>query len=227
MRVLVVEDSDRLRGAVVEALRRSGYAVDEAVDGETGLHYAMRGGDVYDVIVLDLMLPKLDGLTILHRVRKAGSKVGVLILTAKDAVAERVEGLQGGADDYLIKPFALEELLARVQAVGRRSQAGRVGIVVRVGEVEIDTGARVVRRKGAPVDLSAREYSLLEYLARRKGAVVSRSEIEEHLYDEVKEIMSNVVDSAVCALRRKIDADDGPSVIRTKRGMGYVLGGEE
>lgn len=224
MRVLVVEDSERLRRSVTEALRRTGYAVDEAADGEAGLHYALTG--TYDVIVLDLMLPNVDGLTVLRRVRRAGGRVGVLILTARDAVESRVEGLKAGSDDYLIKPFALEELLARVQAVGRRAQGAMAGTVVRVGALEIDTGARVVKREGMPVDLSAREYALLEFLALRKGAVVSRTEIEERLYAEVQEVTSNVVDSAVCALRRKIDPPDGPSFIRTRRGMGYVLGEE-
>jgi DNA-binding response OmpR family regulator len=224
VRVLVVEDSERLRRSVAEALRRSGYAVDEAADGEAGLHHALSGA--YDVVVLDLMLPRLDGLTVLRRIRRAGGRTGVLILTARDAVQDRVEGLTAGADDYLVKPFALEELLARVQAVGRRALGTAAGTVVRAGALEVDTGARVVRRDGRVVELSAREYALLEFLALRKGAVVSRAEIEERLYAEVQEVMSNVVDSAVCALRRKIDPPDRPSFIRTRRGMGYVLGEE-
>lgn len=224
MRVLVVEDSDRLRRSVAEALRRSGYAVDEAADGEVGLHYALAG--TYDVIILDLMLPKVDGLTVLRRVRRAGGRVGVLVLTARDAVENRVEGLTAGADDYLVKPFALEELLARVQSVGRRAQASAAGTMVRAGSLEVDTGARAVRRAGEAIELSAREYALLEFLALRRGAVVSRAEIEERLYAEVQEVTSNVVDSAVCALRRKIDLPDGPSFIRTRRGRGYVLGEE-
>jgi DNA-binding response OmpR family regulator len=223
LRVLVVEDSERLRRAVTETLRRSGYAVDEAVDGEIGLHHALT--TPYDVIVLDLMLPKLDGISLLRRLRRAGTRTGVLVLTARDAVENRVEGLTAGADDYLVKPFALEELLARVQSVGRRAH-GPASTIVRVGDLEVDTAARAVRVAGRAVDLSAREYALLEFLALRKGATVSRSQIEDHLYAEVQEVMSNVVDSAICALRRKIDPPDGPSFIRTRRGMGYVLGEE-
>jgi DNA-binding response OmpR family regulator len=213
-----------LRRSIAEALRQSGYAVDEAGDGEVGLHYALSG--TYDVVVLDLMLPKMDGLGILRRLRKSGGRTGVLILTARDAVEHRVEGLKAGADDYLVKPFALEEMLARVQAVGRRAQGAMAGTIVRIRELEVDSGTRIVRRGGRVIDLSAREYALLEFLAIRKGAVVSRSQIEDHLYAEVQEVMSNVVDSAVCALRRKIDPPDGPSFIRTRRGMGYVLGEE-
>ena len=174
------------------------------------------------MIVLDLMLPKLDGLAVLDRLRSRGKNTHVLILTAKDTVADRVRGLQMGGDDYLVKPFAFEELLARIQALVRRCHSQK-DPVIRVGPLEIDTSARSVTLRGSPVGLTPREYALLEYLARRQGAVVSRTEIEAHIYDDAAELMSNVVDSAVCALRRKIDVPEQPSLIQTRRGMGYVL----
>jgi DNA-binding response OmpR family regulator len=206
MRVLLVEDSQRLREAVGTGLRKSGYAVDEAGDGEVGLWHA-RSND-YDAIVLDLMLPGLDGLTLLERLRGQGRETPVLVLTARDTVADRVRGL--------------DELLARVEALVRRRH-GVKSPRIEIGDIVIDRGARTVRRGETAIDLSPREYALLEYLAVRCGAVVSRTEIEEHLYDSRAEPMSNVVDAAVYSLRKKIDPPDGPSLIQTRRGMGYVL----
>ena len=223
MRVLLIEDSYHLRETVGEALRRSGFAVDLAADGTEGYRLAIMAE--YDLIILDLMLPGIEGLPILKRLRDRGNRTGVLILTARDAVANRIEGLRAGADDYLVKPFDLDELLARVQAVGRRSDS-RPSMIVRVGEVEIDMAARVVRRSGESVALAAREYALLEFLAMRRNSIVTRSEIERRLYSDPREIASNVVDSTVCTLRRKLDPPDGPSTIKTRRGIGYVLGEE-
>jgi len=220
MRVLLVEDSERLRRSVGTGLRKSGYAVDLAADGEEGLWYA-RGND-YDVVILDLMLPKLDGLSVLRRLRESKKQTHVLILTAKDTVEDRVTGLQSGSDDYLIKPFAFDELLARVQALTRRAH-GVKDPVLRVGDLEINTVRRTALRDGSPIDLTAREFALLEYLAMRGGQVVSRAQIESHLYDDQCEPMSNVVDAAVYALRKKIDPPGGPSLIQTRRGMGYAL----
>lgn len=220
MRVLIVEDSKRLQGYVARGLRNAGYAVDVADDGETGLW--MAESHDYDVIVLDLMLPKIDGLTLLGRLRKEGNATHVLILTARDTVDDRVRGLQRGADDYLIKPFELKELLARVQALARRCYRVKSATLT-IGELTIDSSARVVTREGEALDLTVREFALLEYLALRKGQVVSRTEIESHIYDDRVEAMSNVVDSAVYHLRRKIDRPGRPSMIRTRRGMGYVL----
>jgi DNA-binding response OmpR family regulator len=219
MRLLLVEDSERLRRSVSEGLRRSGYAVDTAADGEEGLHLGRT--ENYDVIVLDIMLPKIDGLEVLKRLRDAEKNTHVLLLTARDAVPDRVAGLRAGADDYLIKPFAFDELLARIEALVRR-QHDQKHPRIRVGAIEIDTTARLVRRGGNSIVLAPREYALLEYLALRRGQVVSRTEIEDHIYGMAADVMSNVVDSAVCALRRKID-DEGPSLIQTRRGMGYVL----
>ncbi|MDB6166455.1 MAG: Two-component system, OmpR family, copper resistance phosphate regulon response regulator CusR [Lacunisphaera sp.] len=220
MRILLVEDSARLQRSLSGALRKTGYAVDVASDGEEGLWLA--GSHDYDVIVLDIMLPKRDGLSMLAELRRLGRPVHVLLLTARDTVADRVNGLQTGADDYLVKPFALEELLARVQALGRRAYGTKQPRLL-VGDLEIDTVARSARRAGQPVDLTAREYLLLEYLARRRGEVVSRADIEAHIYDEHVDPMSNVVDSAICSLRKKIGSTDEAPLIRTRRGLGYVL----
>jgi DNA-binding response OmpR family regulator len=217
---LIIEDSERLRQAVGTGLRKSGYAVDEAGDGRTGLWLAESND--YDVIVLDLMLPGMDGLTLLGQLRAGGRETHVLVLTARDTVDDRVKGLRAGADDYLVKPFAFDELLARVEALTRRRHNAK-NPRIELGELVIDRAARTVRRGDTPVDLSPREYALLEYLAVRRGAVVSRTEIEEHLYDSRAEPMSNVVDAAVYALRKKIDPPSGPSLVQTRRGMGYVL----
>lgn len=219
MRILFVEDSESLRRSVRRALRHAGFAVDTAADGEEGL--AALDVNDYDALVLDVMLPKLDGLTLLRRLRAAGKTTHVLLLTARDTVADRVEGLRLGADDYLVKPFALAELLARVEALCRRAY-GAKSCALRIGLLELDFSARLLRREGVDVELTAREWRLLEYLALRRGQIVPRAEIEAHIYDELVEPMSNVVDSAVCALRRKIGAE----LIRTRRGLGYVMEAE-
>jgi DNA-binding response OmpR family regulator len=205
---------------VSTALRKSRYAVDVTGDGAEGLWYAESNS--YDVIILDLMLPVMDGLTILDRLRKQGRPAPVLILTARDTVDDRVRGLQAGADDYLIKPFALEELLARVHALCRRryrQPAPRLTI----GDLEINTAARTAKRGRQTLELSPREYRLLEYLACRAGEVVSRTEIWEHIYDEQTEPMSNAVDSAICTLRKKLDLPGLKPLLWTRRGMGYAL----
>ena len=221
MRVLLVEDSPRLQRNIATALRRSGYAVDTAADGDEGLWLAESHD--YDAIVLDLMLPKRDGLEVLRTLRARGRPAHVLLLTARDTVADRVTGLQAGADDYLVKPFALEELLARVQALCRRAYGTKEPRLA-IADLEIDPAARAVRRAGQPVELTAREYQLLEYLARRRGEVVSRTDIEAHIYDGLVDPMSNVVDSAVCSLRKKIATTPAAApLIHTRRGLGYVL----
>ena len=216
----MIEDSRHLQRSVSTGLRKSGYAVDVSGDGKEGLWYAE--SNQYDAIILDLMLPGMDGLTLLHRLRAQGKETHVLVLTAKDTVSDRVRGLQAGADDYLVKPFALEELLARVQALCRRGY-GRKNPRLRIGDLEIDMTARTVTRDGAGIDLTAREYRLLEYLALRRGEVVSRSEIEEHIYGESVDPLSNVVDSAICTLRQKITPPGKSPLIGTKRGLGYVM----
>ncbi len=221
MRILVVEDSRRLRTYLKAGLVGVGYAVDVAPDGEEGLWLAQ--SNEYDVIVLDLMLPKLDGLSLLRQLREEGIGTHVLILTAKDTIDERVAGLSDGADDYLVKPFALEELLARVRALVRRNY-GLKSSRMMIGSLVIETGKRTVTRGDESIDLTPREFALLEYLAMRKGEVVTRSEIEEHLYDDLVEPMSNVIDSSIYRLRKKIDRPGDPPLLKTRRGMGYLLG---
>lgn len=221
MRILVVEDSPRLQRSLGTALRRSGYAVDVAGDGEEGLWLAESND--YDAVVLDVMLPKRDGLDVLRTLRAHGRTTHVLLLTARDTVPDRVAGLAVGADDYLVKPFALEELLARVQALCRRAYGTKQPRLA-VGDLEVDPATRVVRRNGRGIELTAREYQLLEYLLRRRGEVVSRTEIEAHIYDGQVDPMSNVVDSAICVLRKKLSIAPGSlPLIHTRRGHGYVL----
>jgi DNA-binding response OmpR family regulator len=221
MRVLVVEDYAPLRKSLARGLREAGFAVDASGDGEEGLWYAE--SNEYDAIVLDLMLPKLDGLTIIRRLRKAQSPTSILILTARDAVEDRVRGLDLGADDYLVKPFAFEELLARVRALIRREYGARAP-VIRVADLEMDTAARLVRRAGRQIELTGREYALLELLALRAGEVVTRTDIWEHIYDFDSSAQSNVVDVYIGYLRRKLEASGLPRLIHTRRGQGYMLG---
>jgi DNA-binding response OmpR family regulator len=220
MRLLLVEDSERLQRSLGTGLRRAGYAVDVTDSGTDGLWRATSTD--YDVIVLDIMLPGLDGLSVLRQLRERGRDTHVLLLTANDTVDDRVTGLRAGADDYLVKPFAFDELLARVEALARR-RSGRKAPLLRVADLEIDTAARTVRCRGEAVPLLPREFALLEFLATRAGQVVTRTDIEAHIYDDRSEPMSNVVDSAVCALRRKIDRPGEPSLIVTRRRVGYVL----
>lgn len=221
MRLLLVEDSRRLQRSLGAGLRRAGFAVDIAPDGQEGLRLAQEND--YAVIVLDLMLPGLDGLTLLRRWRDRGLDAHVLVLTARDTLDDKLRSFQTGADDFLVKPFAFEELVARIQALLRRRQ-GRKNPRVVVGDLVIDTSARQVTRAGDSLTLPAREYALLEYLALRAGHVVSRSEIEQHLYDGRDEPASNAVDTAIYGLRKRVDREDsGPSYIETRRGLGYVL----
>jgi len=221
MRVLVVEDSKRIREYVCKALKKSGFAVDSAEEGEDGLAQAEL--NPYDAIVLDIMLPNVDGLTILKRLREEGNETPILLLTAKDTVDDRVKGLRTGADDYLVKPFALEELVARVEVLCRRRYHERA-TMLSVADLELDTAGKTVTRAGRSISLPAREYALLEYMMLRKGQVVSRTEIEEHIYDDLVSPMSNVVDTAIYTLRRKLTvSQDAPRLIQTRRGLGYVL----
>lgn len=215
MRILVVEDEPDLRRAIVQALREAAYAVDEAADGEEGLFKATSWE--YDALVLDLLLPKLTGWELLTRLRQT-HRTPVLVLTARDGVADRVRGLDAGADDYLIKPFALAELLARLRALIRRS-AGQASGELIVGELVVDTRARTVTRAGEEVVLTAREFALLELLALHQGQVVTRTQIYDHLFDETDDTLSNLVDVHVSNLRRKL----GKDFITTRRGQGYLL----
>ena len=220
MRLLVIEDYHPLARSMAQGLREVGYVVDVAEDGEAGLSLAKTVS--YDAIVLDLMLPKLDGFAVLERLRQDQHPAGIVVLTARAEVSDRVKGLDLGADDYLVKPFAFEELLARIRTVIRR-QYGRPTRSIAVGDLEIDTVARVVTRGRRPITLSAREYALLEYMAARRGQVVSRAEVWEHVYDFGSEPSSNVVDVYIGYLRKKIDQGHPRKLIHTRRGFGYVL----
>jgi two-component system OmpR family response regulator len=215
MRVLVVEDEPALLSVVAQALREDGYAVDEAADGETGLYKATAWD--YDAIVLDVMLPKRDGWSVLAALRRK-RKTPVLFLTARDAISDRIRGLDIGADDYLVKPFDLKELLARVRALIRRS-AGDAAAVIEIGDVAIDTGAKRVTLDGGPVTLTAREYAIVELLARRRGRVVTRTQIYEHIFDENDDSLSNLVEVHVMNVRKKL----GKDFIVTRRGQGYII----
>ncbi len=221
MRVLVIEDYRPLLTSLTQGLEEAGFAVDASADGEEGLWYAR--SHEYDAIVLDLMVPGVDGLTILSRLRKDGASVPVLIVTAKDTVEDRVKGLDLGADDYLVKPFAFEELVARVRALVRRGYDNK-DPVIRIDDLEIDTTARTAMRDGQRIDLSAREYALLEFLAMRAGQVVSRTAVWEHVYDFHSDPGSNVVDVYVGYLRKKIERPGLAKLIHTRRGQGYLLG---
>ena len=216
MRLLVVEDEVDLARALRKALEEEQFAVDVALDGEEALFQMTEMP--YDAIILDLMLPHRDGWSLLHGLRQAGKCTPVLILTARDSVEERVRGLDLGADDYMLKPFALKELLARVRALIRRA-SGDPSPTVILGDVRIDTAARRVWRGEDAIELTAREYAVLELLARRRGMLVTRTMVWEHIYEEADEIASNAVDVHVSALRRKL----GHDLIVTRRGQGYII----
>ncbi len=224
MRLLLVEDFTPLRLSLAQGLGDEGYAVDAAGDGDQGWWLASH--NTYDLILLDLMLPGIDGLEILRRLRTAGSETPVLLLTARDEVADRVKGLDLGADDYLTKPFAVDELLARIRSLLRR-RAGHRAPVITVGDLTIDTAARTARRGGQPLDLAPREYALLELLAQHPGEVVSRDTITESLYAFGTDVVSNVVEAAVARLRRKLSPRNEPPLIHTRRGFGYLLAEED
>src|SRR5579871_6894265 len=223
MRVLLVEDHKPLARALRQGLEEEGFAVDLATDGPEG-DFKARSAE-YDVIILDVMLPGIDGLTLLQRWRRDGLTAHVLVLTARGSIEDKVRGLDLGADDYLTKPFELEELLARLRALIRRTHQVK-DPVMRIHDLEIDTTARTVKRAGQSIHLTPREYSLLEFLAYHRGKVVSRSMIWEHLYDEHDESTSNVVDVYIRYLRNKIDKGFEPPLILTRWGEGYLLRGE-
>ncbi len=219
MRLLLVEDDSMIGAAAQQGLRDEGHTVDWVRDGREA--EAAVGGKVHDVVLLDLGLPRRDGLSLLREWRAKGIDIPVVIITARDAVTDRIAGLDAGADDYLVKPFDLDELSARVRAVARR-RAGRAESVLRIGALEIDTATKRVKWKGAEVALSAREYALLDALANRPGAYLTRAQLEERLYGWDEEIASNAVEVHIHALRRKLD----PALIRNVRGLGYTLAKE-
>jgi DNA-binding response OmpR family regulator len=220
MRILVVEDEHKLAAALKRGLEEHGYAADVAYDGEDGAVLAEI--EPYDLIVLDVMLPSLDGHAVCRRLRARRRNMPVLMLTARDGVDDRVAGLDAGADDYLVKPFAFRELLARVRALLRRDGLSR-DPVLRIADLEVDTVAHEVRRAGKPVELTSKEYAILEYFARNPNHVLSRTQISEHVWDYDFVAMSNVVDVYVGYLRRKLEDDREPRLLRTVRGAGYQL----
>src|SRR6476469_4648251 len=225
MRILLVEDEPSAARFIAKGLREATYAVDVAVNGVAAAEHCQQND--YDAIILDVMLPGRDGLSVCRELRASGSDVPVLMLTARDAVEGRVQGLYAGSDDYLTKPFDFRELLARLRALTRRERRPLAPERIEIGELTIDVPGRRVFRQGREVPLTSREYALLEYLARHAGEVVGRADIAEHVWDEHYDAFSNVVDVYIQRLRRKLDAVGEPSLIRTRRGEGYQLADAE
>lgn len=220
MRILVVEDQPEMNALLVKQLKAAQYSVDSCHTGTDALAYL--AGGAYDAVVLDIMLPGVDGLEVLRRRRAAGDKTPVLLLTARDGIEDRVRGLDSGADDYLVKPFALQELLARLRVLIRR-RTDQVSDVITVADLQVDCAARTVSRGGQPIALSAKEFAVLEYLARNAGVVLSRERISNGVWNYDYEGGSNVVDVYIRYLRKKIDDGHEPKLIHTVRGVGYVL----
>ncbi len=221
MRVLVVEDDKKISSFIVKGLKQAGFAVDRAYNGEDGIHLALH--ESYDAAIVDIMLPKLDGLSLIEELRRRKVNTPVIILSAKRSVDDRVKGLQTGGDDYLTKPFAFSELLARVQALIRRASGAAETTRLTFGDLSMDIIKREVTREDKKINLQPREFALLEYLMRNAGRVVSKTLIMEHVYDYNFDPQTNVVDVLVCRLRDKVDRDFEKKVIHTIRGVGYVL----
>ena len=221
MRILLVEDDSKIASFIVKGLKAEGYAVDHAADGETGLHLALT--EPYDAAIIDLMLPKLDGLSLIEKMRREKIKTPVIILSAKGSVDDRVKGLHTGGDDYLTKPFSFSELLARVQALIRRSSDVSEPTRLSVADVSINLITREVVRAGKTIELQPLEFSLLEYLMRNAGRVVSKTMIMEHVWDYYFDPQTNVVESRIYKLREKIDKHFSNKLIHTVRGVGYVF----
>ena len=221
MRILLIEDDETIASYIADGLREAGFAVDHAFDGETGLHLALT--EPYDAAIIDIMLPKLDGLTLIEKLRNEKIRIPLLILSAKRSVEDRVKGLHTGGDDYLTKPFAFSELLARVQALIRRSTGISEPHVLQVGDLMINLLTRNVTRGEERIDLQPLEFSLLEYLMRNAGNVVTKTMIMEHVWDYNFDPHTNVVEVRICRLRDKVDKRFTSKLIHTLRGVGYVL----
>jgi heavy metal response regulator len=220
MRILIVEDEKKVAGFIKKGLEEETYAVDVAYDGEEGFHLAAMND--YDMIILDLMLPKMDGLEVLTRLRDKKVSTPILLLTAKDAVDDKVTGLNKGADDYLTKPFAFSELLARIRSLLRRGQV-ETQTELKVGDLCLDMVSHKVSRKGEEIELTGKEYSLLEYFMRNEGKVLTRTMIAEHVWDYNFDTFTNVIDVYVNHLRKKIDKKYPAKLLHTLRGVGYVM----
>lgn len=221
LRILVVEDEPEIADFVVRGLREEGFAVEHAADGDDALHAL--GGSDWDLVVLDWWLPGRDGMEVLREFRASGRETPVLFLTARDAVTDRVRGLDAGADDYLCKPFAFDELLARVRALGRRRERPPASPILEHGDIRVDLASQRTTRAGRPVELTAKEQALLVFFLRHPGQVLSRTRIYEHVWDEQYDGLSNTLEVHVMELRRKLEAH-GPRLIQTLRGRGYLLG---
>ena len=223
MRILIVEDEQDLRQVLVKRLIADNYSVDAVDNGEDALHY-MSLAD-YDCVLLDIMIPKINGLEVLRTIRSEDKSIPVLLLTAKDAIEDRVMGLDSGADDYLVKPFAFDELLARIRVLTRR-QFGSVSNIFHIEDLMVDCNARTVIRGNKDIELSSKEFAILEYLIRNKGIVLSREKIEQHVWNYDYEGGSNIIDVYIRYLRKKIDSGHEVKLIQTVRGSGYVLRGK-
>jgi two-component system OmpR family response regulator len=221
MRILLVEDDIKIASFIVKGLKAAGYAIDHAADGEEGLNLALT--EPYDTAIIDIMLPKRDGLSLIEEMRKSKVHTPVIILSAKGSVDDRVKGLQTGGDDYLTKPFAFSELLARVQALIRRASGATEPTTLSAGELSMNLLTREVKRKDQQIELQPMEFSLLEYLMRNIGRVVSKTMIMEHVWDYNFDPQTNVVEARICRLRDKVDRDFDKKLIHTIRGVGYVL----
>lgn len=224
MKILLIEDDPRVARFVLRGLKEEGFVVDHAADGDDGLHAAATGS--YELVILDVLLPQRDGFEVLNRLRRSGSTTRVLMLTARDAVADRVKGLEGGADDYLVKPFAFAELLARIRALLRRPRTEEP-VVLTAGDLQIDTRRQSVSRAGRPVPLTAKEYAVLVCLVRQAGEVLTRTRLAEQAWDENFDPLTNVIDVTIYHLREKVDRGFGQRLIHTVRGRGYVLRPDE
>ena len=220
VRVLVVEDDHRIAAFVAKGLRENSYAVDIASDGDEAIY--MASINTYDLFILDINLPRRDGFEVCRDLRESGNEKPILMLTARDAIDDRISGLDTGADDYLIKPFEFQELLARLRALLRRQTEVRPAKIV-IADLEIDTISQNVRRGGEPIDLTAKEYSLIEFLAINRGKVVGREEISEHVWDDTFDPFSNLIEVYIKRLRKKLDEDYSAQLIHTRRGSGYIL----
>jgi two-component system, OmpR family, response regulator len=221
MRILLVEDDSKVASFILKGLREANFTVDHVKEGDSGLHMALH--EPFDAAVIDIMLPKMDGLTLIKELRRQKIRTPVLILSAKSAVDDRVKGLQVGGDDYLTKPFAFSELLARVQSLIRRANNISEPAHLSVGDLSIDLFTREVFRGGKKIDLQSREFGLLEYMMRNMGRVVTKTMILEHVWGYSFDTGTNIVEAQICKLRDKIDVSPGPKLIHTVRGVGYVL----